>query len=207
MNLDYTTLNTLISTIALLITLIGIYAFFKLSSLKDLMIGQGKAIISNFDEPAGNDKKEWDKLFDVRELRRLKDDVLRKNIYGIEKCIIQATTQDDQHRPGGLYKNILPNFIRTMRIYNCLTYISLITLFSLILSLIYFLLREIIGYKFIYTDLFFLIITGIAFVLFCLLIYIALFKKVGFESIKSKESKKLRKEHPGINKLYCKKIF
>jgi hypothetical protein len=200
-------MEAIISPIALLITLVGVYVFFKINSLKDLIIGRGAALISNYDDP--NFHKDYEDIFDAKQIRRLRDDVLRKNIYGIEEGILNATI-NELKKPikseTGCYMHVLPKFIYTKKVYNYLIIISLATLSTLFSSLIFLIIKGLVKYfneiQIKTLDIIFLILIGISFLLTFVLIIFTLTKKVGFESDKRKLCKKLRKAYPEIDKLY-----
>ena len=200
-------MESFISPIALCITLTGVYIFFKINILKDLMVGQGAAIVSNYDNPVFSD--DFKDLYNARQIRRLRDAVLRKNIYGIEEGIIYGAINELKKQnlsEKGFYCHVLPIYIKTKKSLKHLVLFSIITLSALFLSMIGVLTKITLEY---YKDscmtcsaLILLIIIAIAFILTMYIIGYSILKKVGFEKDKIDECKKLRKENPEIDKLY-----
>jgi hypothetical protein len=200
-------MEPLISPIALLIPLVGVYSFFRLSALKELLIGQGQAILSNITDP--NFIEENKGILSNRQLRRLQDDIYRKNVYGIEEGIINATINELQ-RPNksntGYYNHVMPMFIRTKQSFKTLVILSISTLSILFITLLFIIIKILISYycesDIGVTDVIFLIMIALAFFLTISLIFYSIVMKGAFEKNKNDLCKKLRKDNPEIDRLY-----
>jgi len=202
------------------IALVSVYAFFRLEKIKDLLIGQGKAVFKSQTEIKQGEIKSPQllELPDIPELsekyfRRLRGSIDRNNIYGVEEGLIWIAIKEietDSKTDHGYFNHILPKFIETKKYQKCIKYLSMlvISLFVITIILCFFSIRATeYGYQYYGTD---------AITLFCIvsslfvvslfftacLIFKSTFKLVGFEKVTKERCNDLKNKNPEIQKLY-----
>jgi|AntAceMinimDraft_16_1070373.scaffolds.fasta_scaffold34715_1 hypothetical protein len=212
-------MESIITVSALLLTIVGVYTFFKIEKLKNLLIGQGESVINKIEfyvsEEIRNSKSDIsDKHYlkhgclDKKHFLRLKNAISRNNIYGVEESLITATINELKKTKSdntGYYDNVLPKFIKAKKALYLLiiiAYICILILFAIISLSIISTIPELL--KISSGLLPYFIFIGLAFsiILSIVIMTISLFKKVGFEKEKYKSCKCLRIKNPKINKLY-----
>jgi len=214
-------LGILIQTSGIFIALIFVIASFRLQSLRELMVGHGQAVLLQHDlydtyriyiqkwEP---DYKRPEKKSSAEKpsalMERLRGSISLKEIFGIEEVLLKLTIGETLKFPNpgktGLYRSTLPLFLRAK---NWQTFIKIVT--SIIIAIFSFaIFYALIAKGWIANDLIFntyLVIGGVTLsVLFVGLIF---FTYVGQESYKRKYVRNLKKEYPGIKKVYKREIL
>ncbi|WP_138429070.1 hypothetical protein [Fodinibius saliphilus] len=202
------------------IALVSVYAFFRLEKIKDLLIGQGKAVFKSQTE-IKNGKIESPQLPELPEIpelcdkyyRRLRGSIDRNNIYGVEEGLIRIAikeTKTNNKTIHGYCKHILPKFIETKNYKKGIKCLSMwvISLFALTIILCFFSIRATeYGYHYYDIDaitLFYIVSSFFVVSLFmtAYLIFKSNFQLVGFENVTKEECCKLKNENPEIKELY-----
>jgi len=131
----------MITIIIALTGLTGVILFFRIERVTDILIGDGKSVIKRQKEGIA-DKSLNEPVIDSKYIKRLRDAIYRKNIYGIEEGIRRISRKEIESKETpnekGYSKHALPKFLKTKRILNRLKFLLVfIILLSIVCVLIH----------------------------------------------------------------------
>ena len=194
--------STIAQVLATITALTGIFLFYRIETINNLLIGQGIAIYKGQQIKIKNKVTDRPLLDSIR-LNRLSDSIDRKNIYGIEEIILNLTNQEftigvtEKGYVNNIYKNfrktkIFLNIIKIGTLLNLIILIFLLILNVLNINQVQDLLTKSLEYQnyVLRTNTILFVISLILTIIF--IGYISLFR-AGFEKTKMKENKKLKK--------------
>ena len=106
--------STIAQVLAALTALTGIFLFYRIEGINNLLIGQGIAILKGQRTKIDN-KVQGEPLLTEIEYCRLRDAIDRKNIYGIEEILLVLTNQEFETgiTETGYVNNVYKNFRNT----------------------------------------------------------------------------------------------
>ena len=191
-----------------IITIIGVYMFFRTESIKDLLIGQGQATLNkqrlyrtNNLEPIAVDKPNEYSDITLSDIMfwQLSDAIDRKNIYGVQKVLKHLAiieVQNNSCSTTGYKKHVYPQFLKTITHLNRVKYVGFtIIALSFIKIITIITLSKIPEYLATHPSINYLLQASTAFITIAILIASAvymcwtIFATVGFERVKKREFK------------------
>ena len=188
------------------LALVGVFMFYRISLIRNLLLGQGVAILQK-QQNYSKKQKEKEGLINMskKQLLRLNDAICRKNIYGVYEAIYNIAIKERSSRilcnlDKGFDNHILIKFKET------LNYMKFIMISGVFYILIFstFSLLPFLHHSFGFNESphcvssVFIIVVGS----YLLLISFLLFNKIGFEREKYQQVKELKKQHK--EKIACK---